>query len=313
MAFELKRKEKVPQGIRRVACERMEKAIEVLNGRRKSVSDNAVHDARKRFKQVRGALRMVRKELGGKRFDRENRVFRDSGRPLSEVRDAKVMVDTLGELAKQFRGKLRPDSFKSLRAALNARRRDVRKRVLKKGSTTRSILSTVKKASKRVENWPLQRKGWKAIAAGLRRTYRQGRDAMQDANRDGSDLSYHEWRKRTKDLRYALELLACAWPQTIQPMAQEAHHLTDLLGDDHDLAVLQEIAAHELKDASSDKEQTLLKSLVAQRRADLQKEAHELGSKIYEENEDQFIDRLHGYWTAWRHRRRSVGMSFQLQ
>ena len=84
MSFELKRKEKVPKGIRRIACERMEKALGVLDGNgRKSVPDAAVHEARKNFKQVRGALRMVRKELGSKEFDRQNKTFRDAGRPLS--------------------------------------------------------------------------------------------------------------------------------------------------------------------------------------------------------------------------------------
>jgi hypothetical protein len=81
MAFELKRKETVPDGIRRVACERMEKAVQVLDGNgRKGVGDEAVHEARKQFKQVRGALRMVRKDLGGKKFDRENRTLRQLNR-----------------------------------------------------------------------------------------------------------------------------------------------------------------------------------------------------------------------------------------
>lgn len=302
MPFKLKRKETVPDGVRRVARERIEKALEVLDGnRRRSVGDEAVHNARKRFKQVRGALRMVRKELGARRFDRENRTFRDSGRPLSEVRDAKVMVDTLDELAGHYKGTLAPRSFKRLRAALEARRREVRKRVLEKNRTARSIVREIRKSCRRVREWPLEHQGWKAIAAGLRRTYRQGRDAMDAAISDGSDLAFHEWRKRAKDLRYGIELLARAWPQTMESMAEAAHHLTDLLGQDHDLAVLQGIVDNELEDAVPDDERELLTPLVSQRRADLQKEARELGRKLYAERDDEFIDRIHGYWKAWRH------------
>lgn len=305
MAYELKRKETVSDGIRRIACERIEKALEVLDGSpRRSLGDEAVHNARKRFKQVRGALRIVRKELGAKRFDRENRTFRNSGRPLSEVRDAKVMVDTLDELARHYKGQLAPGSFKQLRAALEAHRREVRKRLLGRNHTVHSIVSAVRKSSRRLPDWPLEHKGWKAIAAGLRRTYAQGRDAMNAAIRDGSDLAFHEWRKRVKDLRYGIELLARAWPQTMQSMAESAHHLTDLLGQDHDLAVLQGIVENELKDVSADNERELLEPLVSQRRADLQKEAGELGRKLYAESEDEFVNRIHDYWKAWRHRRR---------
>ena len=95
---------------------------------------------------------------------------------------------------------------------------------------------------------------------------------MHAANRDGSDESFHEWRKRTKDLRYGIELLARAWPETMQPMAESAKHLTDLLGNDHDLAVLQAIVENELKEKVPEPEREMLKPLAAQRRSDLQKE-----------------------------------------
>jgi CHAD domain-containing protein len=301
MSFELKRKETVPDGIRRIICERVEKAVEVLDGNsRKSVGDEAVHEARKKFKQVRGALRMVEKELGNKRFGLENHTFRDAGRPLSEVRDAKVMIDTLEGLADHYKDQLSSGALKETRAALEARRREVRKRVLEKDHAPRSIVSEVRKSCRRAADWPMTHEGWKAIAAGLRQTYSQARDAMHAALRDGSDESYHEWRKRTKDLRYGIELLARAWPETMQPMAESAKHLTDLLGEDHDLAVLQGIVENELKDGVPDSERELLKPLAAQRRCDLQKEAKELGSKLYAESADEFVDRIHGYWKAWR-------------
>lgn len=300
MSFELKHKETVAEGIRRVVCERIDKAMQTLDGNgRKSVKDQAVHDARKRFKQVRGALRVVRKELGAKQFDRENRTFRDAGRPLSEVRDAKVMVDTLDELAEHYKGQLAAGSFKQLRAALESRRRDVRKRVLEENHTTRTIVRAVRQSSKRVADWPLTHKGWKALAAGLRQIYQQGRDAMREAIRDDSDEALHEWRKRAKDLRYAIELLARTWPDAMQPTADAAHHLTDLLGQDHDLAVLEQIVENELKDVCADGERELLEPLVKQRRLDRKTEACELGQKIYAEGADEFIDRMHGYWRAW--------------
>jgi CHAD domain-containing protein len=305
MSFELKRKETVPDGIRRVVCERIDVAVGALDAkrgkqRRNRIGDAAVHEARKRFKQVRGALRMVRKELGGREFDRENRTFRDAGRPLSEVRDAKVMLETLDELAKHYNGKLAAGSFKRLRRALRARRRDVRKRVLNENHATGSILKAVKQSSRGARDWPLAHNGWRAIAAGLQRTYRQGRDAMDEAIRDGSDEAFHEWRKRAKDLRYGIELLTRAWPETMQPMADALHHLTDLLGQDHDLAVLQGIVENELKHVDADDERELLRALVSQRRDELLKEARELGRKLYAECDNDFIDRIHGYWKAWR-------------
>ncbi len=302
MSFELKRKEAVPDGIRRVIGERIDKAMAALNGdARKTPDDEAVHEARKRFKQIRGALRLARKELGNKKFGRENRTFRDAGRPLSEVRDAKVMVDTLKDLAKRYKGRLSPAAFKQFQVALNKRRIKIRESVLNRNHAARSIISHVRKAEGRTSDWSMTHNGWKAIAPGLRKTYRAARDAMLEAVREDSDEALHEWRKRSKDLRYAIELLSRAWPEALESFSESISHLTDLLGQDHDLAVLQEIVDHDFADTGSDEAQkSLLKALVSQRRSELLDEARELGRKIYAESNQQFLDRVHGYWRAWR-------------
>ncbi len=45
----------------------------------------------------------------------------------------------------------------------------------------------------------------------------------------------HEWRKRVKDLWYHVTLLQDAWRPVMSALADEAHELSDRLGDEHDL------------------------------------------------------------------------------
>ena len=66
------------------------------------------------------------------------------------------------------------------------------------------------------------------------------------------------------------------------------------------MAVLQQIVEDELKDLDADDERELLNPLVAQRRKELLKEARKLGRKLFAEGDDDFVDRIHGYWKAWR-------------
>jgi CHAD domain-containing protein len=122
---------------------------------------------------------------------------------------------------------------------------------------------------------------------------------MGEARAKATDEALHEWRKRTQDLRYSLELLKPAWPETVGPLAAQAHALSDLLGDDHDLVVLREVAA-ELHSAHADQERDLISALITERRKALQDEAFELGAKLYEEDEDAFTERLTAYWKAAR-------------
>jgi CHAD domain-containing protein len=313
MAFELKNGERIPKGIRRIVCTRIDDALETIADTKRSataaakgtkatvataataVSDHAVHETRKRFKEIRGTLRLVRDELGEKNFRRENVTFRDAGRPLSALRDAKVLVDTLDELIRHFHGRVKARSFSKLRRALLDRQRAVRKQVLEQDHTVAGIVRRVRAARKRVGDWPLHKGGWRAIAGGLRQVYRQARRAMQTALAELSDEALHEWRKRTKDLRYELELLQCVWPETIEPLADQAHHLTDLLGEDHDLSVLKTVAREEAENTKPTDNELLI-ALLDERRQAIQTEASELGQKLFEERPSEFIRRLHGYW-----------------
>ena len=310
MSFELKKREAIPEGIRRVVCKRIDKALEAVGGKRRGVSDRDVHEARKRFKEIRGALRLVRDELGEKHFRRENRTFRDAGRPLSAVRDAKVLVDSLDGLIAHFNGRVKPRSVSTLKRLLVDRRRETRDRVLGRDHAVSGIVRHVRAARKRVAGWPLEQRGWKAIEVGLQTVYRQGRRAMRAARAaratatratrgDTSDEPMHEWRKRTKDLRYQLELLQGVWPEMLDPLVDQAHRLTDLLGEDHDLAVLRDVAREEATNGSA-VDAELLFALIGERRESLQKDAIELGQKLYEERPRAFVARLHGYWKTAR-------------
>ena len=113
MAFQLKPDESVAKGVRRLARAQIDKALDGLTGRDGTDPEEAVHDARKRFKRVRAVIRLARGGLGRKLADREDTRFRDAGRPLSEVRDAGVLVQAFDGLVE--RSATRADRSRSAR------------------------------------------------------------------------------------------------------------------------------------------------------------------------------------------------------
>jgi CHAD domain-containing protein len=233
--------------------------------------------------------------MGDEAFERENRTFRDAGRSLSKLRDAKVLVDSLDALVEQFGSRMKVKSLTQLRRALVKRRREMREKLGGRNKAVSKIVREVKDARKRLKKWPLKRAGWKAIGPGLTQVYERGQRAMEGAKEKPSDGAFHEWRKRAKDLRYELELLKRGWPRTIEPLAEQAHTLTHLLGDDHDLAVLTEVAREQIGDETSVETQ-LLFELIDERRKTLQREAFLMGRKLYDEKGDDFVRRMKGCW-----------------
>ena len=105
MELDLNDRDDVGKSLRKKIENRIAESLKILRGR--DIGDSAVHDARRQFKQIRSALRMLRKSMGEKQFAKENRAFRDAGRPLSAVRDAKVMIDALDGLLDHFTGRVK--------------------------------------------------------------------------------------------------------------------------------------------------------------------------------------------------------------
>jgi CHAD domain-containing protein len=139
-----------------------------------------------------------------------------------------------------------------------------------------------------MDAWAVPASDHRALLAGLDRSYRRGRRAFARAERRPSDQQLHEWRKRAKDLRYQQQLLRPAFDEQLKAQAAAAKALSDLLGDDHDLAVL----AGRLESDDG--------GVIATRREELQAEAFRLGRRVYAEPPKRFHRRLARYLKAAR-------------
>jgi CHAD domain-containing protein len=298
MAFQLKANEPVGKGVKRIVRKQIDRALEELRSR--GARDEAVHDARKGFKKVRAVLRLVRDELGDKVYRQENACFRDAGRPLTEVRDAKILIETLDKLTKHFADQVAAGAFGGVRKALQAHRQAVRKRVLEEEDAVSRVVEAVEGARARLRDWAIGRKGWAALQGGLERVYRAGHDAFAVASADPSVENLHEWRKQAKYLWHQLQVLEPVWPGVMDELGNQVHELTQLLGDDHDLAVLRQTVTADPDTFGGDSTLETLLALIDRRREELQQEAFLLGRRLYRDKPKAFTGRIKDYWKAWR-------------
>ncbi len=303
MPYRLQPGESVPVAVRRSAREQIEHAIGELTDGAPADTVTAVHDARKALKKERSLLRLSRGTLTGSERRRENEAFREAARSLSAARDADVMVEALEGLGDRYAGQVPKATFDAVRRKLDAERRLAR-RALEQGDATNRVNGELREAVPRIEEWTLERDGWPAIAHGLGREYARGRRAFMRAMARPTDENLHAWRKRAKDLWYHLRWLAPISPGTMRGHAQDAHRLADLLGDDHDLAVLRTTLLELAGQVPQDLDPVV--GLIDHRRAQLQTEAIFLGRRLYAEKPKALVRRLHSYWRAWRDETRAV-------
>lgn len=298
MPYRFKRKEDLPASVVRIVTEQTGRAAEELGDAGGGDIHEAVHDARKRFKKTRSLLRLIRSELGDAVYRRENDWFRSAAHRLAGARDAEAMIETYDQLAERYPELGDCGPLTRLRDALIRRRERIVAGQQDLSGTARELAAQLQAVPERLEHWRLDRNGFGAIAPGLERSYRRGRKALHKAYRKRTDEAFHEWRKRVKDYWYHSRLLRRTWPALLETRVDELKRLSDLLGDDHDLAVLRATLHQERDELGGGA--PLLACLAAQRQQELRAEARDLGSRLYAAQPECEVSDLKGLWRAWK-------------
>lgn len=296
MPYHLKPSESIPEGIKRVVLEEIDSATEQLSRNRKDRGE-AIHEARKSIKKIRGALRLVQAELGPI-YQAENTRLRDIAHKLSEIRDAEAIIEVFNGVAGKYQDELQKNTLASIRRGLQTNKREIEE-TADADNVARRAASVLRAARKRVPSWPLKQDGFRAIELGLRNRYARGRKAMVIARKDPKPEHYHAWRIRVKDHWYHIRLLEGLWTDVMQAHESSLKKLETWLGDDHNLVVLCGKVQDGPDRYGTEKNVQIFLALAAQYQKDLRQDAMSLGQRVYEEKPRQFVRNMSKLWDAW--------------
>lgn len=274
---------RIENELRRIA--RSELAEAIAHARADSHSASPLHAMRKSVKKTRGLLRLVAPVFAG--FARENVVLRDAANGISALRDAEVMRLTLaglvddspsGEAARLFLEALPPLDVTPDRAALDR------------------FAAALSEVHERARNWELEEQGWDALAPGLETTLRDATKRMARARRTRDDEHLHAWRSRVKHHWYQARLLLPIWPEMMEAHSAIAERLGEMLGDHHDLYVIELALPGPLNAAQSN---ALAERLETEQRR-IEAAAFPLGARFFAEPPEALTARWREWYALWR-------------
>lgn len=297
MAYVFDLGETIREGIRRIAYEEIDKALQALDEPDEAAIEDAVHDTRKRCKKLRALVRLTRPSMG-ETYTTANRTFRDAARELSSIRDAHALLATFDDLVAGHVDQLPTGGLAGVRRQLSTRAQTASRAVRNDDPRIGRGRDLLRAARDEVDNWPLS-DDFAVLAAGAAKTYKRGRNRLSECVTGASDEQWHEARKRVKYSWYHVRLLSQSAPSMLKPLASRLHDLSDALGDDHDLAVLADQLRADPDAFGGDRQVDAALLIINGRRADLQRRAVRLGTRLYVETPRQFSGRLAGYWDAW--------------
>jgi len=242
MAYRFQSDAPLDGDVRRIARAQVEKAVEDLS-LTGDAAHEGVHEARKRFKRLRGLLRLVRTADPGF-ARREEARYRDAGRLLSGARDRTALIEALDGLAEHSGAAADAPGFATVRVALGRRRTQALERAERDADgALETVRASLAEGRSRLDAFAPPRAGGsgrrRILLDGLDRNYRRARADLREARRSGETEAFHDLRKRMKYLGMHLKLLEEAWPGPFAAMRAEADAVADALGRDHDYAVLR--------------------------------------------------------------------------
>ena len=279
---------------------------------------STVHEARRAIKRARALLRLADP---WPRNSPTDSTLRDANRVLAVLRDADVLVLTAEDIRDGS-----PSSGSNLvpRHLLEALEEERRRLFAESGSAVGPLHRAgelLRSASVEVRDTrapeamagpertgsgsmeetgaggteEMASGGMELLRLGLGASYAAVRAQSGPAAGEGPvDEQSHKLRKRVKDLRYQLEFLDTGQPK-LGRLVRDLHHLTDLLGDRNDLAVLSRYTAS--ADVLCQPERAALTAHVEGRKQALRSEAMELSARLFEEESDSFVRQIEAWMT----------------
>lgn len=289
MSWALANSESLRSGTRRIFRRQIDEALALLCDLDNGPNDEAVHEVRRAFKRLRSLLRLAQFAMGKRAFRAEDEVLRSAGQLLAESRDRKVLLEAIDRLRGSNLTVAEESLLSSLSAeasALTAGAQHSMQRV------SREVRTLLEDSIDRLPAWTKRRYRRRDLLRGLRKTYRGGRKALRDVSLSAMSERLHAWRKEVKYLRHQLEILDGPRRGGAGKIIAKAERLGEFLGEDHDLAMLQQhLERHAAANGNTDHSQSL-QSMITRRRSEIQTAALDAGKRLYGDRPRRFIKRI---------------------
>ncbi len=300
MAYRLSAGQPVFQEVRRIFFEEIDSAREQLANHKDKNRDESVHEARKSVKKLRGLLRLITPLIGKDTYQKENKQLRDIGRKLSELRDARAVIEIFEAVVKETEPQklLGDESLQAIRSRLEAHKSETEQN-LNVEETLGSAVAALATLREHVNNYALNGEGFQSLERGLKDTYRRGRKAMAEAEKTPIPEAFHDWRKRVKDHWYHIRLLGDLNTAFISTREDDLRKLETWLGDDHNLVVLRETINTDRAGFGHPKQVRRFLAITKEHGQELRAKAEALGERLYGSKPKQLLKELAGAREIW--------------
>jgi CHAD domain-containing protein len=294
MAFKLSSLATLDVELKRVLLEQIDGALAELEGGEASL-DERIHECRQHLKRVRAVLRLLEGSLGRGRFRRIDQAVRGIATGLAAARDSAALHESFDQLLAKVEPAARAPLDERL-AKLSSALFQVEERAVAASEAALAQRAPLAALRDEVLEARLQAPGFELVYEGFRDSFARGRRALRRVETDPTDERLHSLRTQAKRYQNQLALFEPLWPRVLRVERQEITRMTEALGDDHDLTLLDA----KFRGVDLDLElRAFLDRLSAERKAVLRSRALKIARRVYAESPKGIASRFARYYAAF--------------
>lgn len=255
-------------------------------------TDEAIHEFRKSVKRWRSFLRLIEPHFGDG-ADNLRAAARETANKVGGARDLRSTLDAVEDI-RESAYELNERSIETIASRIREMQRAAETKEISP-SDRAEIAHEVTRWLTTISLWPFGGIDFKEISGALTNGYSRARRAMPENWRKASEEELHEFRKRTIDHRYQMELIEPLWPRMAKIWVDEAQRLRDAIGQHRDLSLLQAMTGLHQPLARF---RSKLTPAIQRRQQEHLEKAAKIAARVFADKPKAFQKRIDALWLA---------------
>lgn len=290
----------MPKTFKRIIIEQLHQAL-LLTARITREPDFITHEIRKTTKRTRAVYRLFRQTAGEELYRRGNEFHMNLSQHLASFRISRVYIDTLQLLKKDKKLQAISMYIEELIRVAENRHRMLTLKLLNEEHLENSLTDLLSAEMKTIRKLPDLSCDYRKLASGLKRTYGRGRNWVKTVIEKSSTEDLHNLRKAVKALWNQYILLRPVWPSYIGTEIHQLDLLAQKLGQEHDLADLEQLIRAEGVGTEEHQQKTVLE-FIARKRSQLQRAIRPMALRLFADKPVSIGRRIKLYYGLYLNR-----------
>jgi CHAD domain-containing protein len=267
--------------LRKVVIEQIEEAISFTQNKKLSQEDQ-VHELRKNIKRIRSLVRLFKSILTEQEFHNLNEHIADLGRALTFQRESTVNLQTFLEFGNTVDEAI---SATSKRKIIEVLSQELSEAYSNKDGKYQKIIINLSFQLTRLKDWvqimPLRDFPLDVAFSSIENTLHKTTRLFKDSQSSLHSEIVHKWRRFNKHLYFQMRFSKLISKEENRAMLVELNRLSDLLGKEHDLYMLDIYLKEKLQKQIPIDEILNLKTYIGHKRYLIQKQTFAMGKALY--------------------------------